>query len=98
MVEQMAAQRHGVSSATERICHLWHELTVVTTLLVLAGGCITLQAKLWSSEHWVLSLSCHPQPADAGAGQGIFVAVANQPLLRLQFDKWSLQHAAAKER
>jgi hypothetical protein len=52
-----------------------------------------LQAKLFSSEHWVLSLSCRLQPSQAGAAQGIFVAVANQPLLRLQLDKWAVQQA-----
>ncbi|WIA31183.1 hypothetical protein OEZ86_001188 [Tetradesmus obliquus] len=52
-----------------------------------------LVAKLFSSEHWVLSLSCRLQPSEAGAAQGIFVAVANQPLLRLQLDKWAVQQA-----
>ncbi|KAF6256973.1 hypothetical protein COO60DRAFT_1640324 [Scenedesmus sp. NREL 46B-D3] len=50
-------------------------------------------AKLFSSEHWVLSLSCRLQPSEAGAAHGIFVAVANQSLLRLQLDRRALKQA-----
>eukprot|EP00878_Enallax_costatus_P032735 GHUV01035996.1.p1 GENE.GHUV01035996.1~~GHUV01035996.1.p1 ORF type:complete len:612 (+),score=167.19 GHUV01035996.1:257-2092(+) len=76
-----------VSGAADGSVLLWR--TTDTGLLALPQ--FQVAAKLWSSSHWVLSLTCQQQPADAGAGQGLFVAAANMSLLRIQFDKRAMQ-------
>jgi hypothetical protein len=64
-------------------------------LFLLGYKLICLQAQLWHSQHWVLDLACQLEPLDAGAAQGIFVALASHAVLRLQLSKHTIQAATA---
>src|SRR5512147_2673876 len=41
---------------------------------------LILQAPLYTSPHWVLSIACPMQHTEAGVEQGAFIALAQQPL------------------
>lgn len=41
------------------------------------------EAALHSSPHWVVGIAAPVQQTDAGVGQGVFVALAQQPLLQV---------------
>jgi hypothetical protein len=41
------------------------------------------QSPLYTSPHWVLGITCPLQHTDAGVEQGVFVALAQQPLLQV---------------
>lgn len=55
-----------------------------------------LQAPLYTSPHWVLSIACPVQHTEAGVEQGAFVALAQQPLQHVSTCRL-VQHARLAE-
>lgn len=45
------------------------------------------QTPLYASPHWILSIACPQQQTEAGAAQGAFVVLAQQPLLQVPISR-----------